>query len=51
LASAVDTSLVLTIVRLLPRPVVRAFDAWSRQVARRRADKRRARWEARKAAR
>lgn len=49
MASAVDTSLVLTVVRLLPRPVVRAFDAWSRQVARRRAEKRRAQWQARKA--
>lgn len=52
-ASLHNTLILLAhqVVRSLPGPVLRALDAWSHRVARRRALKRQQKWQQQKAAR
>jgi len=47
---AVRPSFVAQVLRLLPRPLLRAADAWSERVARRRREERMRKWQARKLA-
>jgi hypothetical protein len=42
-------SLIAQVVRLLPGPLLRALDAWSRRVARRRWEERQRKWSQRQA--
>lgn len=49
MAAFVQPSLVSTLVRHLPGPLLRVLDAWAAREARRRRDQRLARWQ-RKAA-
>lgn len=50
MSSLARPSLVSVILRLLPGPLLRALDAWSRGMARRRWDERQRRWQQRQAA-
>ena len=53
MTASLHSSLILLahqVVRSLPAPVLRALDAWSHRVARRRALKRQQKWQRRKAA-
>lgn len=45
----VQPSLVSLLVRQLPGPVLRALDAWSGRIARRRWEERQRRWQQRQA--
>ena len=45
------TATASLVLRLLPGPLLRALDAWSQRVARRRWDQRQQKWRARQAAR
>jgi len=44
--AAAQTSFVGQVLRILPRPLLRALDAWSQRVARRRWQQRQRRWTA-----
>jgi hypothetical protein len=46
----VRTSLVSQLVQQLPAPLLKALDAWSHRIARRRAQHRMLKWQQRKAA-
>lgn len=50
MGATVQTSLVSQLVQALPRPLLRALDAWSHRVAQRRARERQLKWLQRKAA-
>ncbi|MBC5782528.1 hypothetical protein H8N03_06200 [Ramlibacter sp. USB13] len=50
MGTAVQPSLLSTLVRQLPGPVLRALDAWSRRTARRRWEQRQLKWAQRKLA-
>lgn len=50
MAAIVQSSLVRQLVGWLPSPLLRALDAWSQGVARRRWDQRQARWRQRQQA-
>ena len=50
MGTAVQTSLVSILVQQLPGPLLKALDAWSHRVARRRAAERQRLWLQRKAA-
>lgn len=50
MTTAVQTSLVSQVLRVLPGPVLRLLDAWSLRVARQRAQRRQQQWASRKAA-
>ncbi|MEJ8835470.1 hypothetical protein [Ramlibacter sp. AN1133] len=53
MTASLHNSLILVasqLVRSLPAPVLRALDAWSHRVARRRALKRQQKWQRQKAA-
>ena len=50
MGALVHPSLVSVLVRQLPAPILRALDAWSRRVARRRWEQRQQRWQQRHAA-
>jgi hypothetical protein len=49
MATAVQTTLVSSLVQQLPGPLLRALDAWSHRIARRRAEERQRLWLQRKA--
>jgi len=50
MASAVQTSVVSQMIRVLPAPVLRLLDAWSLRIARQRAQRRQQQWARRKLA-
>ena len=50
MTAVVHPTLVSQVVRHLPAPLLRALDAWSYRVARRRAELRQRRWAERQAA-
>lgn len=50
MATIVQSSLVRQLVTLLPSPLLRALDAWSQGVARRRWEQRQAKWRQRQQA-
>ena len=49
MGALVHPSLLSVLVRQLPGPVLRALDAWSRRVARRRWEQRQQKWQQRQA--
>ena len=49
MGALVHPSLVSVLVRQLPGPVLRALDAWSRRVAKRRWEQRQRKWQQRHA--
>jgi hypothetical protein len=50
MGSLVHTTWLAQVLKQLPAPLVRALDAWSEGVARRKSQQRRRSWEARKTA-
>lgn len=50
MGTAVHTSVVSSLVQQLPGPLLRALDAWSHRIARRRAEERQRLWLQREAA-
>jgi hypothetical protein len=50
MGGTVHSTLLGQVLRVLPRPLLGALDAWSHRIAQRRARQRQQRWLARKAA-